>query len=47
VDEGEIAFVDVEVGTADTAGEDAEEDVAFGDRRARDLFDLKEPIWGS
>jgi hypothetical protein len=31
VDEREIAFEDVEVGAAYPAGEDAEEDVAFGD----------------
>ena len=31
VDEGEVAFEDVEVGAADSAGEDAEEDVAWGE----------------
>jgi hypothetical protein len=41
MDEGEVAFVDVEVGAADSAGEDAEEDVAFGEAGAREVFDLE------
>jgi hypothetical protein len=37
----EIAFDDVEVGAADSAGQDAEEDVALGEGGAREIFDLE------
>jgi hypothetical protein len=41
VDEWQVAFVDVEVGAADSAGEDAKEDVVYGGGGAGDFFDLK------
>ncbi len=37
VERGQVAFDDVEVGAADSAGEDAEEDVAGGERRTGHL----------
>jgi len=46
VDEREIAFEDVEVGAADSAGEDAEEDVVGGEGGARDLFDREWLVGG-
>jgi hypothetical protein len=41
VDEGEIAFEDVEIGAADSAGEDAEEEMVVGEDGAGNVFDLK------
>jgi len=41
VDEGKIAFEDVEVGAADSAGENAEEQMVIGEDGARNIFDLK------
>ena len=46
VDEGEIAFEDVEVGAADSAGEDAEEDLIAGGGGAGNVFDLEGLIRG-
>ena len=46
MDEGEIAFEDVEVGAADSAGEDAEEEVIGGEDWAGDLFELERPVGG-
>ena len=46
VDEGEVAFEDVEVGAADSAGEDAEEDVVRGEGWAGDFFDLEGLVGG-
>jgi hypothetical protein len=46
VDEREIAFVDVEVGAANSAGEDAEEGVALGEGGAREVLDLEGLIGG-
>jgi hypothetical protein len=46
LDEGKVAFEDVEVGAADSAGEDAEESVALGDGGDGDVFDLEGPIGG-
>jgi len=46
VDEGKVAFEDVEVGAADSAGEDAEEDVVRGEGWAGDFFDLEGLIGG-
>jgi hypothetical protein len=45
-DEGKVAFEDVEVGAADSAGEDAEEGVAVGDGGNGDVFDLEGLIGG-
>jgi hypothetical protein len=45
LDERQVAFVDVEVGAADSAGEDAEEGVAFGEDGDGDVFDLKGAGW--
>jgi hypothetical protein len=39
MDEGKVAFEDVEVGAADSAGEDAEEDVIGCEGGAGDFFD--------
>ncbi len=41
VDQGEIAFEDVEIGAADSAGQDAEEEMVLGEDGARNIFDLK------
>ncbi len=46
VDEWEVAFEDVEVGAADSAGEDAEEDVAGGEGGCGDVFDLEGLVGG-
>jgi hypothetical protein len=46
MDEGEIAFVDVEIGAADSAGEEAEEERVFGAGGAGDFFDLKGLVRG-
>jgi hypothetical protein len=46
VDEGDVAFVDVEVGAADSAGEDAEEGAAFGDGGDGDVFDVERLVGG-
>jgi hypothetical protein len=46
VDEGDVALVDVEVGAADSAGEDAEEDVVGGKGGTGDFFDLERSIGG-
>jgi hypothetical protein len=46
VDEGEIAFEDMEIGAADAAGEDTEEEMAFGHNGAGSVFDLKRLIGG-
>jgi hypothetical protein len=41
LDEGQVTFEDVEVGAADSAGEDSEENVVRGERRAGDVFDFE------
>jgi hypothetical protein len=41
VGEREVAFEDVEVGTADSAGEDLEEEMVRCERRDRKIFELK------
>jgi hypothetical protein len=46
VDEGEIAFEDMEIGAAYSAGEDTEEEMAFGQDGAGNVFDLKGLIGG-
>lgn len=46
LDEGEVAFEDVEVGAADSAGEDSEEDVVRGERRSGDVFDFERLVGG-
>jgi hypothetical protein len=46
VDEGEVAFEDVEVGAADSAGEDAEEDVAGGEGRRGDVSNFERLVGG-
>jgi hypothetical protein len=46
VDEGEIALVDVEVGAADSAGQDAEEHVVGGEGGDRKVFDLEGLVGG-
>jgi hypothetical protein len=46
VDEGEIALEDVEIGAADSAGEDAEEEMVFGEGGAGDVFDLEGLVGG-
>ena len=47
LDEGKIAFEDVEVGAADSAGEDAEEEVAWGEDGRGDVFEAEGLVWGS
>jgi hypothetical protein len=47
VDEREIAFEDVEVGAAYSAGEDAEEDVVGQESGAGDFLYLERLICGS
>ena len=47
MDEWEIAFEDVEVGAADSAGEDAEEDVVGQESGAGDFLYLERLICGS
>jgi hypothetical protein len=47
MDEGEIALKDVEVGAADSAGEDAEENVAGSEGRTGDVFDLEGLVLGA
>jgi hypothetical protein len=46
VDEGKVALEDVEIGAADSAGEDAEEEMAFGEGGAGDFFDLEGLVGG-
>jgi hypothetical protein len=46
LDEGEVAFEDVQVGAADSAGEDAEEDVARGEGGCGDVFELEGLVGG-
>ena len=46
LNEREIAFEDVEVGAADSAGEDTEEELAFGQDGEGNVFDLKGLIGG-
>jgi hypothetical protein len=46
VDEREVALEDVEVGAADSAGEDAEEDVARGEGGSGDVFELEGLVGG-
>ena len=46
LDEGKIAFEDVEIGAADSAGEDAEEGVAVGESGSGDVFDFEGLIGG-
>ena len=46
MDEGKVAFEDVEVGAADSAGEDAKEDVIGGEGGAGDFFDLEGMVGG-
>ena len=46
LDEGKVAFVDVEVGAADSAGEDAEKGVARDDGRDGNVFDLERLVGG-
>jgi hypothetical protein len=46
VDEGEIAFEDVEVGAAYSAGEDAEKHVARREGGAGNFFDLEGMVGG-
>jgi uncharacterized protein (TIGR02246 family) len=41
----EVAFEDVEVGAADSAGEDAEEEMVGGEGGARDFFDAEGLGW--
>jgi len=41
VEKRDVAFVDVQVGAANSAGEDAEEGMAFGKSGAGDVFDLE------
>ena len=45
-DEGQVAFEDVEVGAADSAGEDAEEDVAGGEGRVWGCLRLERLVGG-
>jgi hypothetical protein len=47
MDEAKVAFEDVQVGAADSAGEDAEEDVAGGEGGARDFFDRERLVGGA
>jgi hypothetical protein len=47
VDEGEVAFEDVEVGAADSAGQDAEEDVIGGEGWRGDFFELEGVVGGT
>ena len=47
LDEGEVALVDVEVGAADSAGEDAEEGMVGREGGAGDVFDLQGLTLGS
>jgi hypothetical protein len=47
VDEGEVAFEDVEICAADSAGEDAEEDVVGQESGAGDFLYLERLICGS
>jgi len=46
VEEGEIAFEDVQVSAADSAGEDAEKDVIGGEGGAGGVFDLEGMVSG-
>ncbi len=46
LDERQVAFEDVKVGAADSAGEDAEEGVALGDGGDGDVFDLERLFGG-
>jgi hypothetical protein len=46
MNEGEIALEDVEIGATDSASEDAEEEMVFGEGGAGDFFDLKRLVRG-
>jgi hypothetical protein len=46
MNEGKVAFEDVEVGAADSAGEDAEEDVVDGEGGRGNFFDRERLVGG-